>query len=479
MQCSKSLYLYKNKPQQRDALSASQQAIFSRGNSVGILAQQLFPGGIDASPADKYNYTEACTTTQKLIEQQVPVIYEAAFQFEGVYAALDILVKQDDKWIAYEVKSSAKISAAYLMDAALQYSVITKSGLSLADFQLVYLDTAYVKRGPIEIDKLFIKKSCWPQVLQRQEQVAAKITELKALLISGVEPDIKIGEHCHSPYACDFIGTCRGSIEEDSIFYFAGLSRQQQYEFYTSGIKKIADLPLTFSFSQEQKIQYDCCVSGQRYIDFKAVAEFIQEVRYPLSFLDFEMFMPAIPIYEGSSPYEHIPFLYSMHSKIKKEAALEHTGFLAETGAHPLREFILHLIEDLGNEGDILVFDPTHEQKILNKAIQLFPEFKTALQQILLRIKDLSTPFRKKHYYLSAMKGSYSMKFLLPAIAPELTFDTLSIKNGISALAAFENLQKEADLFKTLEIREALMEYCKMDTLGLVKIFEALEEVIP
>ena len=187
------------------------------------------------------------------------------------------------------------------------------------------------------------------------------------------------------------------------------------------------------------------------------------------------MFMPPIPLYEGTSPYEHIPFLYSVHKKKGKEHVAQHFYFLAETGAHPIQDFIAQLLSDLGKEGDILVFDPTHEKKILNKAILLFPDWKNDLLKIIARIRDLSEPFQKKYYYMQQMKGSYSMKLLLPAIAPELNFGNLKIKNGVSALAAFENLQTENDLFKAQDMREALIEYCKMDTLGLVKIFEALE----
>ena len=155
----------------------------------------------------------------------------------------------------------------------------------------------------------------------------------------------------------------------------------------------------------------------------------------------------------------------------------EHRCFLAESGSEPTRDFMDQLLVDLEEEGDILIFDATHEIKTLHKAIQLFPDKRKAIEAIIKRIKDISYPFQKKHYYTTAMKGSYSMKALLPAIAPELSFSNLRIQNGVSALAAFEKLNNQEDMFKVLEIREALIEYCKMDTLGLVKIFSKLEEL--
>ena len=477
LQCPKSLFLYKNNFQQRDAASTTQQAIFSRGNAVGVLAQSLFPGGTDASSSDRFKFTEATAKTQALINSGASIIYEAAFQYEGVYVALDILVKENGSWMAYEVKSSAKITAAYLMDAALQYYVITQSGLPLNDFQLIYMNTGYVKSKQLELEKMFQRKSVTKEILQRQKNVSEKIQELKAGLESYVLPEISIGEHCHTPYNCDFLGTCRGVVQDDSIFYLNGISKQKQYEFYHAGIKKIKELPADYAFTNDQKIQYECSISNKTFINREAIAGFMKGINYPLYFLDFEMFMPAVPLYEATSPYEHIPFLYSLHYKENINQELKHLFFLAETGEHPIKNFIAQLIIDMGKVGDILIFDPTQEIKVLNKAIQLFPEWKTDLVKIIGRIKDLSLPFEKKYFYMQQMKGSYSMKLLLPAIAPELDFENLKIKNGISALAAFENLQTESDLFKALEVRESLIEYCKMDTLGLVKIFEALESL--
>ncbi|MBL0046513.1 MAG: DUF2779 domain-containing protein [Bacteroidetes bacterium] len=477
LQCEKSLYLYKNNYVQRDALSATQEAIYSRGNAVGLLAHKLFPGGIDASPLNKFNYEDAIEKTATLIQAKTPIIYEAAFHASGVYAALDILEFTNDEFVAYEVKSSAKISAAYIMDAALQYYVITQSGIKLKDIFIVHVNTSYKRAKGIKPTEFFIKKSVLKKILPLQEQIKAKVEKLKEVIIASTVPNIAIGEHCHVPYSCDFLGTCRGSMEMDSVFYLGGASKQILYELFTAGVKRIQDIGEDFNFTSEQQIQYDCAKSGKPYINTIAIKDFVETIKYPISFLDFELFMPAIPLYEGTSPYQHIPFLYSIHRKEHKNASEEHRCFLAESDKEPTRDFIDQLLVDLEDEGDILIFDATHEIKTLHKAIQLFPDIRIPIEAILKRIKDISYPFQKKHYYTTAMKGSYSMKALLPAIAPELSFSNLKIQNGVSALAAFENLNKQEDLFKVLEIREALIEYCKLDTLGLVKIFSKLEEL--
>ena len=471
------MHLYKNNFHQRDTLSAEQEAIFSRGNSVGLEAQKLYKGGVDASPPSRFKYAESLNKTKEFIEAGKKIIYEASFQFEGVYAALDILVNENEKWYACEVKSSTKITSTYIMDAALQYFVITQSGIELCDFEIIYVNSKYVRTKKNITEELFTRQSVLKEIIKLQPFIAQKIDELKNILATGIQPEIKLGEHCHTPYNCDFAGTCRGEQKPDSVFYLNGISKNNLYELYYSGIKKISDLPVNFNFNADQKIQYQTAKLGKEYIEKENINRFTSSIQYPIHFLDFELFMPAIPLYEGTSPYEHIPFLYSLHVKENKNSELEYFHFLAETGESPIKNFIENLIRDIGTNGDILVFDPTHEKKILNKAATQFPSMKKEIENIIARMKDLAIPFQKKMFYSNEMKGSYSMKTILPLLVPELKFSNLAIKNGISALTAFEKLQTESDLFKIEETRQALIEYCKMDTLGIAKIFEKLESI--
>ena len=159
IQCEKSLYLNKHAKNLRDPLTPEQEAIFSQGTNVGELAQGLFPGGVDCSPESYYNFQESVEKTHQEINKGTKVIYEAAFQFNGVLAALDILVKEDDGWHAYEVKSSTKVSETYEMDATIQYYAISNSGIELKDISIVYINNQYTKDGPLDIHELFTIES--------------------------------------------------------------------------------------------------------------------------------------------------------------------------------------------------------------------------------------------------------------------------------------------------------------------------------
>src|SRR5882762_7113383 len=217
-QCIKALYLNKHHPQLRDEISFQQQAVFDRGTSVGELAQQLFPGGIDASPEDYYDYQQSVAYTKHLMDAGQLIIYEAAFQFEGVLAAIDILVKKDGVWKAYEVKSATGVREPYLLDAALQYHVITQAGIALDDISIVHINNQYVRIGELDIQQLFAVESILEQVKEKQDFVATQIPRLKEVIAQGEVPAVDIGMHCVDPYPCEFTSHCWQHIPQPSVF---------------------------------------------------------------------------------------------------------------------------------------------------------------------------------------------------------------------------------------------------------------------
>ncbi len=478
VQCPKSLYLYKNFIQLRDSVSAEQQAIFNRGNKVGLLAQKLFLGGIDATSTKRSNNIASVEKTKQLIESGAKVIYEAAFQHQHVLAILDILVKVDEKWFAYEVKSSTKISATYLLDASLQYWVITNSGLPLEDISLITINNKYLRNGVIDLNQLFSITSIKEHALKNQDLINEKINLSKQVVVESRMPDIEIGEQCFTPYNCDFMGNCWKSVPKNSVFEITGIAKSEQFSLYNQGFKTIMEIPEINSLNEGVKTHIKSVKAGKPIIDLLAINQFLNKVEYPLFFMDFETFMPAIPIYDNTRPYQHIPFQYSLHYKKDKCAPIEHFCFLAEQGFDPRKLFIENLLKHSEGEGTVLVYDALMEKGVLNALKIEFPQYALNIDNLLNRIVDLMQPFQAKSYYHPDMKNSYSIKNLLHALVPELSYKNLKISSGSIAMVAFENMQTETDMFKILEIREQLLAYCELDTLSMVKIFEILEQQI-
>ncbi|MBK9415310.1 MAG: DUF2779 domain-containing protein [Bacteroidetes bacterium] len=475
-QCTKALYQYKHQPKLRGEISAQQQAIFDRGSTVGELAQQLFPGGIDASPETPFLFQQSVIHTRKLIDEGVKIIYEAAFQFNGVLAAIDILVNQNGKWKAYEVKSSTEVKPTFLLDASLQYHVITNSGIPLSDISIVYMNNQYVKHGSLDIKELFAIDSVKDDVLANQEFIAEKIDELKNVIKQKEAPKVGIGSHCTDPYDCDFIDHCWSHIPENSVFDISGLRADKKFALYEKGIIRYEDIKPGDLTNEKYNQQVELFLKKSDYVDKKGIKEFLEDFSYPLYFLDFETFNPAIPLYDQSKPYQQIPFQYSLHIQEKKGSSLKHFEYLADPNEDPRHKFIEQLLADTSSRGDILTYNQSFEKGRLKELALDFPNYSKKLYDIIERIKDLMTPFRQRQYYIHTMHGSYSIKQVLPAVVPELSYDNLTINNGGDASLAFMQMVIEKDADHT-ELRKQMLEYCGMDTFAMAKIFERLNNL--
>lgn len=448
-------------------------AVFERGHQVGDMARGLFPGGTDASPGNFKKTDDWIRRTQELIASGEKVIYEAAFIHDGVMAAVDILVRRDGAWQAYEVKSSARISPVYVQDAALQYFVLSGS-LTLSSFSLVHLNTTYILEDSLDLRELFTVVPVTDEVLDRQSYIQKKVSELSEVLIGKKTPEVEIGEHCHHPYPCDFMSHCRKHLPASgTIFDLGGISMSTLYEWYHAGKLKLEQLGAEELSTRDLQIQ----ASGTLHVEQEPLNDFLGKLKYPLMFLDFETFMPAIPVFKGTHPYEQIPFQFSAHI-LDEHGKLSHTDFVSDPGTDPRRKFTEALVQCIAGTGTILAYNATFERMIMKQCAAAFPEFAEPLQEAMGRMMDLMEPFKKKWYYHPNMKGSASIKLVLPALVPELSYEGLKINNGASAMSAYENLEKNMDLFSRHETIDALREYCRLDTLAMVKLLEVLEKAV-
>ena len=477
-QCKKSLYLHWHQPNLKDKISTMQQAIFSQGHDVGKLAQQLFPGGIDAGIFVPDNYSKSIEMTSQLILNGVKVIYEAGFSVNGLHCFVDILVKTEEGWKAFEVKSSTQVKPVNLLDAAFQYHVMTCCGLELADFSLVTLNTAYERNGELDISQLFKTESVYQRIIKLQDKVRNDIEDFFFTLNTPVAPVTDIGPHCTDPYDCDFHGHCWQHVPDYSIFNISRLAGDKKWDLYRMGILKFEDIPPDFKLNDSQWQQVMSELKGETHIDHEAINKFINGLSYPLYFLDFESFQPAVPMFDRSRPYQQIVYQYSIHIMESKTSGVRYASFLAENdGSEPRTPFIRRLMSDIGEAGDIIVFNKAFESSRLLELAASFPEYAAPVGRINARMKDLMVLFQQRQYYVPEMKGSYSIKQVLPAMVPGFSYDNLAIGDGGSASMAFTSLLTEPDFDKIRVTRENLLEYCKLDTLAMVEILRVLLRV--
>ncbi len=477
LQCPKALYLKKYHPELEDEVSAAQQAVFDTGHSVGDLAKQLFPGGTDLDAYIPDNLGAVFYETKKLVSRK-QVIYEAGFAYDNNLCFSDILVPEGNKWRVFEVKASTSVKDVYLWDAAFQYYLITQSGLEVEDISIVYINNQYERIGGLDISQLFTIESVMEHVLELQDEMKKHLNDLKSMLASGREPAIDIGPHCTDPYPCSFMGHCWQHVPDYSVFNISRLTSDKKFELYRNGILEITDITDGYGLTSGQRLQVDAEKNGNTVINRDAIRNFLNKLNYPLYFLDFETMNPAIPLFDHSRPYQQIPFQYSLHIRKVPGNELTHKEFLAGTDDDPRIPFIEQLINDLGTTGDILVYNKAFEETRLREIARDFPEYAKLIENILARVVDLMVIFSGRHYYTPDMRGSYSIKHVLPALVPGFGYDDLEIADGGTASNAFESLYYEKDPEKINKIRTDLLAYCKMDTLAMVEILNELEKVV-
>lgn len=471
LQCHKALWLVTHKPELREESESATQA-FAQGHKIGELAQNIFPGGV-LIPFDDLTFDEQLQRTQTALTK-AKVIYEAAFMHNGVFVKADIIRKVRGGWEFYEVKGSSKVKDIYLADTAVQYHVITGAGLTVTKAFVVHLNTSYSRNGELDLDKLFTSHNVTEAILKQQVDVKKEIARQK-LMLKRKMPDIDIGPWCSDPYECDFMCHCWQDVPDDSVFDLAGKG-VDKFELYSQGVEKFKDIPLDL-LKGKQLQQVETARNKKTVVNKKQLQEFLDTLRYPLYFLDFETFMDGIPPYDGMKPFQQVPFQYSLHWQKQAGGALYHSEYLANPGIDPRKEITERLLKDIPDGACVLAYWKSFEASRIKELAEQFPGKKKRLLSIVDNMVDLIDPFKARDLYSWKQKGSHSIKAVLPAFVNGMTYEGMEIGDGGAAMEAYHLMCDYADKPKDLaKVRKDLLEYCKQDTLAMVKLLEVIVE---
>ena len=479
LQCHKSLWLYKNKPEVMNTPDASQESLFNTGYQVGDAAKQLFPGGVEIE-FNANNFDGMIQQTKDLITNGTEVIYEATFNENGIFAMADILVKNGDVWDMYEVKGSTNVKEYHLDDTAIQWYALSKA-IKLGRAYIVYINNSYIREVELNIKELFTIEDVTDEVLMRQADIPLYLSQMDEMLQDNM-PDIDIGTHCSDPHDCDFWDHCWQNIPTPSVFNLYRMNSSKKFELYYKGIISYDDIiNKGVSLNDTQKLQVEAHKNNTVIIEKSIIKEFLDDIEYPINFFDFETFQNAIPRFDNQSPYAQIPFQYSLHI-LHENGTLEHKEFLGDENSDPRMALIEQMLDDITPTGSIVAYNQSFEIGRIKDLAALAPQYKNKLLALNERFIDLIVPFRKKGYYHPNFNGSFSIKAVLPAMFPnddELDYKKLgSVQNGGDAMDTFANLHLLKDLSKKEEIRKDLLAYCRLDTLAMVRIWEKLHQLI-
>lgn len=477
VQCNKMLWLDKFCPLEKEDISNT--SVLDNGSEVGELAKGLFGDYIDIE--FNTNLTNMISDTLEVIKNNNKVVItEASFSYDNNFCSVDILKKIGNKYEMYEVKSSTEVKDIYLDDISYQYYVLTSLGYDVVKASIVYINNKYIRNKKLDLNKLFNIEDVTSVVVSKQEEVKTKIKEINDYMLQKDEPLDDIGIHCVKPYDCPFFNYCTRNLPINNVFNIMRMRNSTKFNLYHKGVYTYEDLlKEDIDVKFKEQIEFELFDKEDK-INKKEIREFMSTLTYPLYFLDFETYQQSIPLYDGIRPYEQIPFQYSLHYIESENDDLRHKEFLSEPDIDPRRGVAEKLVSDIPKDVCVLAYNMSFEKTVIKNLAELFPDLKDHLLNIRDNIKDLMIPFYNRSYYSKDMHGSYSIKYVLPALFkddPSLDYHNLDdVHNGSEAMNAFSNMGK-LNIEERRKLRYNLLKYCELDTFAMVKIWEKLKEI--
>ena len=476
VQCPKMLWLRQNRPEAFDE-SVMNQGVLETGTRVGDLARGLF-GDYAQVPYDT-DLGAMLRETERLMDAGVPVICEASFATGELFCSVDILKNLGARRVElYEVKSSTSVSDIYYDDVAFQVCVLRRLGYTVERACLVHLNSSYVRHGELDLHRLFTTEDLTEHVMKMQSFTEGYIDQLRTYMEQTEEPFQTLGEQCSKPYACGFFPYCTRDLPHPNVFDVSRLQTKKKLELLQEGIVSFEDLRACRKLNRNQRQQVEHELSDcPDSVDRDAIRGFLHRLSFPLYFLDFETINPAIPPFDETHPYQQLPFQYSLHWLDRPDGPLHHAEFLARPGHDFRRELAKHLCRDIPWGVCTTAYNMGFEKRCIQDLASLFPDLHDHLMDICDNVQDLMIPFQNRYWYNRDMQGSYSIKYVLPALCPgdpELDYHNLEdVHKGDEASAAFQRMPSLSPEEQE-SLRRSLQAYCRLDTLAMVKIWEKL-----
>jgi predicted RecB family nuclease len=467
--CKKRLYLTLYRSKFALPLSSAELARLKESNKIGKIARKLFPGG---RLIKSTNNQKALFQTQKALQHpQIDVIYEPAFLYEGIFIRVDILVRAGKGFFdLIEIKSSSKIKKYQPEDLAFQYYVLTAAGLNIRNAYIYHLHKDYTYSGSsYRLKKLFKKVDLTEQIIELQPSIIKEIASIKKLFSAKKSPQALPGKHCKKPYVCQYIDYCMKGLEYP-VTELPRISDTMLEALKKLKIKEINSIPQDLNGLTELQQRVRDAVHAEVPFLKSGMKEKLENIQYPIYFLDFESFNPALPLYKNTKPYQMIPFQWSVHI-LSRKGGVKHKEYLHISHEDPHQAFACSLIKVLRKKGAILVYS-NFESTRIKGLMKILPGYSKELKALLSRIIDLQQIIRT-HCYYPEFHGSYSLKNVLPVLIPDLTYEGLEISNGALAAHAYQDIiDKYTPIRTKKELISQLLDYCKRDTEAMLELYK-------
>ena len=485
--CERRLWMLANRPQDRREPTPAEIHRMKFGTAFGRDVTKLFRGGVEIA-ADHEHPREALDETVEQLGGQAPALFEAAFLHHEVLIRADILKRSESKpdaWDLIEVKSSSSSDSSsrknrkkYLDDMAVQLYVLEGAGIDVDSISLAQVNSSYERIGELDWNQLVVFEDQSSAVRARSAGIGKELDHFLDMIDQSAMPDAVHGtSKCEE---CEFSRFCWSAEPDDSIIHVPRISRKKLEELGAMDVRRIPEIPVDFKLTKTQEPIREAL----RYPDGKLVARdrlarWLDDLVYPIHYFDFETWNPCIPPFDKTRPYTQIPFQYSVHIQDEPGGESSHREYLADVPGDPRPDLIKHMLADLGQTGSIVVHHAEFETKRIRELATYSARHASALKGLLDRIEDAEAPFKKNWYLHPGLMGRSSIKVVLPTLVPELSYAEMEVAEGQSAALLFGDMYEGKLKGETLEAaRRNLIDYCRMDTLAMVRIVERLRELI-
>ncbi|MCF1715374.1 DUF2779 domain-containing protein [Flavihumibacter sp. RY-1] len=463
LDCAKSLWLMKNDPENFPSgdFSAFLQKLIKEGYEVEAFAKKYF----EQTPSN--NKIEF----QKVLEAEL-----------GLYTRVDIIVYEPSGEVSiYEVKSSTRLKKErgenHIKDACFQVICAELCGYKIKSVSIVHLNGNYIRSGEIETEKLFTIVDVTTEVRAIKGETFEEIKQ--ALLLLAENNIDRTSCDCvrkSRANHCDSFTYFNQKIPEYSIYCLPRLSDKKRLELLDNGSMALEEVPDDFQLSPQQAAVLKASKKKEVQINKKGIITFIESLAYPLYFFDYETFCSAIPIIDRVKPHQHIPVQYSLH-RLDEDGTLSHFEYLATDAVLPF-ELIQTMRLHIGPVGSIISWYDTFEKTRNKEMALLYPEHAEFLNDVNRRMVNLEDVF-KTDYVDMRFKGSTSIKKVLPVVCPNLSYSELEVQDGTSAMDVWSKIALQGtDPVIKESLKTRLLEYCKLDTMAMVEIFNMLQRTV-
>ena len=398
--------------------------------------------------------------------------YETSVSTDEAAVVVDVL----DGPVLVEVKATNSLKKEHIPDVAVQVHILRQAGLPVPRAEVMHLNPKC--RFP-NLDDLFVREDVTEKVDLFLPVVPG---EMRAQLemLAGPLPDVPVGEHCARPHKCPFLGRCWPTLPEHHVSTLYTIQRRKVAEYHAQGIETMHDLPSELELSVIHARQVKAVTTGQMVME-PSLAGAVADFESPLAYLDFETVSYAIPRFSGCRPWENMPVQFSVHREgpTGGNKRFTHSAYVADGPGDPRPAIAQQLIRACAGAKRIVAYYATFERECLRNIAEAVPHLASELLGISERLIDL-LPLVRNHIYHPDFGGSFSLKRVLPALVPGLSYADLSINEGETASLQLMRLMFEETLKgeERAELRRALLAYCERDTWAMVKLLERIRNLV-